>query len=288
LSNFLYYVDKYDRILNSCDNLLQRVIQLFTKKYRMKNIVHRSPAFISGLTDRKPHFHIDLPREEVPKLFIIVNILEKLGFECAIDQVLLSIGGPQRKVIPWMYDLHNVPGDTEGEETLGAFSSTVIESIDDLLFAIECITPELLTIKGGIVEAEQPVVLYRKNGWDLLIPKSEYMRPIRQEEINLTVKTSMKFETHHWVSIPKNLPRIDLKKLNKFLTENGLEIGGLFIMDDGASWGYASNSFSNDENFRKRIEWEHEAWRSFFMREGLPLDDVESLVEAIIFVGKTD
>lgn len=238
------------------------------------NVFYRSLGFLKGSTDHRAHFHIDLPEKEIPKLFKIIKKLENLGFKSSIDQVLVSIGGPQRLEIVWMYDLHNVPGDTDGGETFGAFSSTVIESVDELVFAIRSITPELLKIKAGIIEAEHPVGLYNKNGWELIVPNSDYMQPVKPGKIGLAVKKSMRFETHHWASVPKDLPLIDLRKLNEFLAKRKVKIGGLFIMDGVTSWGYASNSFSDDEDFQKRIEIEYDVWRSFFIQENLPCEDI--------------
>lgn len=258
----------------------------------MKQITapYRSSGFIKGSTDSRPHWHLDVPKEEKLKLIEIIHDLERIGFKCAIDQVLISIGGPQRKDIPWMYDLHNVPGDIEGGETLGAFSSMVIKNIDEFISVIKSITPKLTKIKGGIIEAEQPVGLYNKNGWKLLLPQSDYIRPIKLDKIGLIVEPSMRFETHHWFSVPKNgSPPVDLHQLNRFLMDNGVKtIGGLFILDGETTWGYASNSFSNDEDFRQRIEKEQYIYQLFLEQKKLQCEDLESLVESIIFVGKTD
>jgi hypothetical protein len=249
-----------------------------------------SPNFIKGSTDWYFHFHIDVPKEERYKLFEIVFFLEKLGFVCAIDSVRISIGGPQRLELPGMYDLHNVPGDKLGGETLGAFSSTVVLGRTKFIHAIKSIIPQLANISGGIIEAEQPVGLCNNNGWELLVKYSEYILPIESDEIGIVVEKSMRLETHHWFSIPKvGYPLVNLQKLNTFLFDRGVtNTGGLFILDGKTDWGYASNSFSDDNSFIQRIQDEHGAYYSFLVQNNLPTNTLESLVENIVLVAKTE
>jgi hypothetical protein len=251
----------------------------------MKKKPYRSPTFISGSSDTDLHGHVDAPavKNAEEKVLRMVQFQERLGNPGAIDYVYKSIAGPQRVQFPEVYKEHTPPSDA-----LDFFSTTILKDRKAVIEFINYLGAVLSCTHGAIFEIEQPLGLLTANeGWKLFLADSDYITPIQQNEVSVSSRPTIRFETHHWFSIPKDgPPALSLEKLNAYLEKEKIPTGGLFILEGEDFWGYASNSFSHSVLFKPRIEREHALYQKFLQQEGI-IANLESLVEQILFIGKS-
>jgi hypothetical protein len=241
----------------------------------------------TDFSDRGFHIHIDAPEIEDAenKILRIVKSLEDRGNPGALYYVHSFIAGGQRKMLPKIYESHTPV--MNGEETLDSFSASVVKNRENAIDVVNFMLTELRKSPGAIVELEQPVGLFNSKGWDFLISKTDYVVPIQSSEVAFTPQPTFRFEIHHSFSVPKEeQPPISLEKLRNLLEEKNVMLGGLFIFEKETSWGYTSNSFTNDENFCQQVEEEQEVFRSFLKQENFE-DTLETLVELIVGIWKS-
>ncbi len=245
---------------------------------------YRSKGLFPGMLNilGTAHIHIDGARNE--QLIIdIVKRLEKDGHLGKINIVYDFIAGKQREILPETYQSHTPV--LEEKEALDFFSSNIVSDRNDAIKCINLINTMLEGITGTIIEMEQVVGWYDRNGWKIL-PHEKHITSIFDSEVDVSPSPSLDFEVHHGFDLPKvGKPDVSLPLLLKYCEEKGCEFGGWFVFEKPDAWGYRSNSFygssTNGESLIDVVEREQDIIMSYLAEENI-ICSPRTLIEKVI------
>lgn len=241
---------------------------------------YRSPNLRRGVFNDLGTLHMHVDGAENQALILrLVQELERRGNPGKLNHVERFIAGPQREILPEVYQSHTPM--LCGEEALKFFSTNFLKDRADAIEVVN-FTNRILgrNRPGVIIEVEQPVMWLGPEGWNLH-PESDYDPAIETHEVQLAPSPSLEFEVHHGFNLLKSGPQVSLKKLGCYCERNDIAFGGWFVFEKPDAWAYRSNSFSGHEGLCELVEREQDSLNLFLARESLDCNS-RTLVEKVL------
>jgi hypothetical protein len=240
------------------------------------------------------HFHIDVAGQLWTMMDLVSHLSELAGVgevSWKASKIVAARRGPQSTHEGFRETFRHHDPDPEGP--VSYFITCDLPGLDEQMSPAKiraavdrCVTAArrrfASSLKNAVLEVEQVVGTARgKNGGFAWLPST-----------TLGTKHD-RFEIHHGFSIPKQSAAeeapIDLSVVELALLDTGIEVGGLFVFDDGARWIYRTNSFCRGSAaVRSQAEREYAALtRAFAERldtlpHGRSIERLKTTVERLV------
>ncbi len=250
----------------------------------MAQETYASPGIASETYDAlgRMHLHIDGARS-YPRVLEVVQALEKRGNPGRFDEVLSSVSGPQRGLLPETYESHTPTID--GKEAFDFFSTSLMKDRADAINAVNVVSHMLSDADGAIVELEQVVGLIDPAGRERWIPEKRHARPILPGEASPVPSPSLKFEVHHGFEVSGELARkISLEILRDRCTKAGIMFGGWFVFENEGKQSFWSNAFTDTtgDTLQTFVSRERALLKGLLRDIGLEKISLQTLVERVV------
>jgi len=247
----------------------------------MKKFEYRSPNLPAGFFNRLGtlHMHVDGAQDQ-GLILRLVQVLEDQGNPGKLNHVERFIAGPQREILPEVYQSHTP--ELGGEEVLEFFSTNFLKNRANAVEVVNfiCDRDILGNVPCIITEVEEPVMWLGPEGWKSLASPG-YVSAIQASEVKLAPSPSLDFEIHHGFNLPKENTQVDLAELGYFCEKNSVVFGGWFVFEKPSCWTYRSNSFSNWDGLEEQVEREQSALNNFLAVRGFN-GPARTLVEKVL------